>query len=109
MLSTGMRVSECVGIDIRDVDFDNMRIKIVRKGGKEAYVYFSDEASEALLEYLDERKKLIPEKGHEDALFLSGQLKRISVRSVENIVKILSYFRSFKAYNTSQTQEYVWH
>ena len=87
MLSTGMRVSECVGIDIRDVDFDNMRIKIVRKGGKEAYVYFSDEASEALLEYLDERKKLIPEKGHEDALFLSGQLKRISVRSVENIVK----------------------
>ena len=33
MLSTGMRVSECVGIDIRDVDYDNMRIKIVRKRG----------------------------------------------------------------------------
>lgn len=87
MLSTGMRVSECVGIDIHDVDFDNMRIKIIRKGGKEAYVYFSDEASEALIDYLEERKKLIPEKGSEDALFLSGQLRRISVRSVENIVK----------------------
>ena len=87
MLSTGMRVSECVGIDINDVDFDNMRIKIMRKGGKEAYVYFSDEASETLTKYLDERKKIIPETGHENALFLSSQQKRISVRSVENIVK----------------------
>ena len=87
MLSTGMRVSECVGIDMHDVDFDNMRIKIIRKGGKEAYVYFSDEASEALTEYIRERKKITPEAGHEDALFLSSQMKRISVRSVENIVK----------------------
>ena len=87
MLSTGMRVSECVGIDIHDIDFDNMRIKIIRKGGKEAFVYFSDEASEALIKYLEERKKLVPESGHENALFLSSQLKRISVRSVENIVK----------------------
>ncbi|MBO5260960.1 MAG: tyrosine-type recombinase/integrase [Coprococcus sp.] len=87
MLSTGMRVSECVGIDINDVDFDNMRIRIIRKGGKEAYVYFSDEAEGPLSDYLEERKKLIPKNGHEDALFLSGQLKRISVRSVENIVE----------------------
>ena len=87
MLSTGMRVSECVGIDIHDIDFDNMRIKIIRKGGKEAFVYFSDEACEALIKYLEERKKLVPESGHENALFLSSQLKRISVRSVENIVK----------------------
>ena len=87
MLSTGMRVSECVGIDIHDIDFDNMRIKIIRKGGKEAFVYFSDEASEALIKYLEERKKLVPESGHENALFLSSQLIRISVRSVENIVK----------------------
>lgn len=58
MLSTGMRVSECVGIDIHDIDFDNMRIKIIRKGGKEAFVYFSDEACEALIKYLEERKNL---------------------------------------------------
>ena len=87
LLGTGMRVSECVGIDIHDIDFDNMRIKIIRKGGKEAFVYFSDEACEALIKYLEERKKLVPESGHENALFLSSQLKRISVRSVENIVK----------------------
>jgi integrase/recombinase XerC len=87
MLSTGMRVSECVGIDLNDVDFDNMRIKILRKGGNESYVYFSDEACTALNDYLEIRKNMDPCEGSEDAMFLSGQRKRISVRSVENMVK----------------------
>ena len=87
MLSTGIRISECIGLDIRDVDFDNMCIKITRKGGKEAIVYFSDEASEALGIYLEERKKIDAQKGHENALFLSAQKRRISVRTVENLVK----------------------
>lgn len=87
MLSTGMRVSETVGIDINDVDFDNMRIKIIRKGGKEAFVYFSDEASDVLSEYIGLRKNMTPADGHENALFLSNQMKRISVRSVELLVK----------------------
>ena len=87
MLGTGIRVSECVGLDINDVDFDYDRIKIVRKGGYEAYVYFGEEAREALIDYLDERKNIVPYEGHENALFLSSQKKRISVRSVENMVK----------------------
>lgn len=87
MLGTGIRVSECVGLDINDVDFDTDRIKIVRKGGYEAYVYFGEEARSALLDYLKERKDIITVEGHEQALFLSSQRKRISVRSVENMVK----------------------
>lgn len=87
LLGTGMRVSECVGIDIKDVDFDVNGIKIRRKGGNEAIVYFGDEVEDALLDYMDERDHLIPCTGHEDALFLSMQMKRISVRSVENLVK----------------------
>ena len=43
MLGTGIRVSECVGLDIDDVDFDNDRIKVIRKGGAESFVYFGDE------------------------------------------------------------------
>ena len=86
MLSTGIRISECIGLDINHVDFDNLCIKITRKGGKEAIVYFSDEALEPLQAYLEERKKINPEKGHENALFLSSQRKRISVRTVENLV-----------------------
>ena len=55
LLGTGIRVSECVGLDIEDVDFDNNRIKIVRKGGKEDFVYFGDEVAEALYDYYAER------------------------------------------------------
>ena len=87
LLGTGMRVSECVGIDINDVDFKNSGIKIRRKGGYEAIVYFGDEVEIALLNYLEYRNTIIPVAGHENALFLSLQNKRISVRSVENLVK----------------------
>lgn len=87
MLGTGIRVSECIGLDIQDVDFDYDRIKVVRKGGYEAYVYFGSEARDALQEYLKERKEIVTVEGHEAALFLSSQRKRISVRTVENMVK----------------------
>lgn len=87
MLSTGLRVSETVGLNIGDIDFDNSRVKVTRKGGNEAFVYFSDEASDYLRSYIEERKKEVPIDGHEEALFLSSQRKRISVRTVENMVK----------------------
>lgn len=87
LLGTGIRVSECVGLDIHDVDFKNNGIKIRRKGGYEVVVYFGDEVREALLNYLEERTKQVPADGHENALFLSLQLRRINVRSVENLVK----------------------
>ena len=87
LLGTGIRVSECVGLDLQDVDFKNGGIRIHRKGGKEVTVYFGEEVEEALKDYLEERERILPEEGHEDALFLSLQRKRMSVRSVENLVK----------------------
>ncbi len=87
LLGTGIRVSECVGLNLNDVDFKNSGISIYRKGGKESVVYFGDEVEEALLSYLEERKSVIPCDGHENALFLSSQKKRINVRTVENLVK----------------------
>jgi site-specific recombinase XerD len=87
LLGTGIRVSECVGLDINDVDFENNGIKIRRKGGYEVVVYFGDEVRQAMLEYLEERKLMVPEDGHTNALFLSMQMKRLNVRSVENLVK----------------------
>lgn len=87
LLGTGIRVSECVGLNIQDIDFKNGGIRIHRKGGKEVTVYFGSEVEDALLDYLEERNNVIPESGHEDALFLSLQRKRMAVRSVENLVK----------------------
>lgn len=87
LLGTGIRVSECVGLNLNDVDFKNGGIRIVRKGGYEAVVYFGEEVEDALLDYWDERTHKTAATGHEDALFLSIQNKRISVRAVEKLVK----------------------
>lgn len=87
LLGTGIRVSECVGIDIKDIDFDNSRIKVRRKGGNEDVVYFGDEVRKALTDYYDERKMIMPMSGSEEAFFLSMQNKRIGVRAVEILVK----------------------
>lgn len=87
LLGTGIRVSECVGLDIQDVDFEVNGIKIRRKGGYEAVIYFGEEVETALLDYLEEREHIIPAEGHENALFLSLQNRRMAVRSVENLVK----------------------
>lgn len=83
LLGTGIRVSECVGLDIKDIDFKNNRIKVTRKGGKIQNVPMSDEVASALNAYLLERNKIAVET---DALFLSSQKTRISVGAVENLV-----------------------
>ena len=82
-----MRVSECVGLNLSDIDSSINGLKITRKGGNEAVLYFGREVEEALKFYLEERKHIIPQNGHEDALFLSMQKRRLTVRAVENIVK----------------------
>lgn len=87
LLGTGIRVSECVGLSIRDLDFEVNGLRIVRKGGNEVVVYFGDEVKEGLLLYLNERNKIQAESPHEDSLFLSIQNKRITVRAVQNLVK----------------------
>lgn len=87
LLGTGIRVSECVGLDIEDVDFKNNGIKVLRKGGNEMFVYFGDEIAEALKKYIEVRAGITPVAGHEHALFYSAQRKRINVKTVENLVK----------------------
>ncbi len=87
LLGTGIRVSECVGINISDLDFSVNGFRVVRKGGSAAILYFSDEVADALKNYLVKRKQIEAQPGHEDALFLSLQRRRMDVRSVQNLVK----------------------
>ncbi len=87
LLGTGIRVSECVGLDVDDIDFSINGFKIVRKGGARVVLYFGDEVASALKKYLKVRAEIkdLPEDEH--ALFLSLQKKRISTRAVQNLVK----------------------
>lgn len=87
LLGTGIRISECIGLDINDIDLKSCGMKVHRKGGNEVTVYFGDEVSEALENYLKYRKDIIPLPSFQDALFLSMRRSRISIGAVENLVK----------------------
>lgn len=87
LLGTGMRVSECVGIDLTDLDLKNRQVKVTRKGGNESVLYFGEEVHDALADYLEVRENAITKDAEEKAFFLSGQGKRISTRAVQNLVK----------------------
>ena len=95
-LGTGIRVSECVGLDLNDVNFRENSIRIIRKGGNEAVLYFGEEVEKALLDYIEGPRAQIAQQalpGEENALFFSLQKKRISVHAVENLVE--KYAREF--------------
>ena len=86
-LGTGIRVSECVGMNTGDVDLENNAFIVTRKGGNQVVLYFPPEVADALAEYMEERKDIETIPGHEDALFLSLQRRRITQRAIQNLVK----------------------
>lgn len=86
-LGTGIRISELVGLNIEDIDFMINGFIVTRKGGNRTILYFSDEVGGALYEYVQQRNSNPKIPKTENALFVSLQNKRISVRAVENIVK----------------------
>ena len=86
-LGTGIRVSECVGLNIADVNLEDNAFLVTRKGGNQVVLYFPPEVAEALAAYLTEREKIEALPGHEDALFLSLQKRRITQRAVQLLVK----------------------
>lgn len=86
LLGTGIRVSECVGLNIEDIDFNYNGIRITRKGGNENIIYFGNEVETALKAYLAIRENQ-ESKDDDEPLFLSLQSRRLSVRSVQILVK----------------------
>lgn len=90
LTETGIRVSELVNTNIDDINFKESSIIVTRKGGNQEKVYFNY-SRDYIINYLNERKKLeekYPEKLQSNKAFiLSSRINRISVRSVEIIVK----------------------
>ena len=81
LYASGLRVSELVGLDLRDLDFAEMTVRVIGKGRKERIVPFGGAAASALREYLDVRG---PGPG---AVFLNRRRGRLTVRSVHTIVR----------------------
>ena len=79
--ATGVRLSELVGLDRDDLDFDAFSLRVVGKGNKERVVFFNQASAEAVIEYL----KSTPRKAPGGALFLNRYGTRISQRGVEKM------------------------
>ncbi len=87
LLGTGIRVSECAGLDMEDINMEDASFLVTRKGGNQAILYLPEEVISPISAYMEYRKHLEPLEGHEHALFLSLQNRRMTVRSIENMVK----------------------
>jgi integrase/recombinase XerC len=84
MYSAGIRVSELVGLDLRDVDFTSRSLRVRGKGNKERIALFGKTAMFALREYLD-TERVPPVAGA--PVFTNPKGGRLTTRSVQNIVK----------------------
>ena len=87
LLNWGMRLSELVGINISDIDFDNNKLNVIGKGNKERTIYLNNACIKAIKSYLAVRPRDGVKYNSRDALFLSEQKQRISNRTVQYVVK----------------------
>lgn len=88
-LNCGLRLSELVGINISDINFDDCKLNVIGKGNKERTIYLNKACMNAIKAYLDVRPKVaikVDDKNSQKALFLSKRHERISNRTVQYIV-----------------------
>lgn len=85
-LTTGLRVSALIQINIQDIDFENNIIRVIEKRGKTCNILFGDNVKENLLAWIDDRQKYFP-KIDTDALFVSNYNERMSRHGVRAILK----------------------
>lgn len=86
-LNCGMRLSELVNINIKDIKFDDCKMTVIGKGNKERTIYLNNACMRAIKEYLEIRPKEGVKYDSKDALFLSERRERISNRTVQYIIK----------------------
>lgn len=86
-LNCGMRLSELIGINIPDIEFDECRMTVIGKGNKERTIYLNRACMKAITEYLNIRPRERVKPDSRNALFLSERRERISKRTVQQIIE----------------------
>ena len=88
-LNCGMRLSELVGINMKDIDFSECKMNVIGKGNKERTIYLNKACVKAVKDYIIGRPKegvKKDSKNSNEALFLSERRQRISKRNVQDII-----------------------
>ena len=86
-LNCGMRLSELVGINFKDINFSDCKMNVIGKGNKERTIYLNKACMSAINTYIAIRPRDAVKSDSRDALFLSERKERISNRTVQYIVK----------------------
>ena len=89
-ITTGLRMSAIIGIDINDIDLKNKTISVVEKGDKRRTVYIGKNTAKALEDWLYDRSMIVTNK-KEKAVFISQKNTRIAPRTMEYIMKRVTY------------------
>ncbi len=91
LYATGMRVSELAALDIDDLNMEQRQIRVIGKGDRERIVFFGRPAARAVIHYLNHGRQVLLRKRAdaetESALLLNPSGTRLSVRSIQNIVR----------------------
>ena len=106
LLGTGIRVSECVGLDVEDIDFRNNGIRLIRKGGSEMVVYFGPEVEKALKDYLEARKAISP-RAPSLLLYPAKTYRRSG--GGKSGQKVCPCHHNYKKNHTTQIEKYLWY
>lgn len=87
--STGIRAAELIGLNVENVDLDQMQLKVTGKRNKQRIVPYGDEMGDAIRSYLAERTLLVESKeGSDNSFFLSEKTgRRMSYLSVRLVVR----------------------
>lgn len=83
--SSGLRVSELVGLDMDDLDLMDLQVRVLGKGRKERIIPVGSKARDALLGYMDKRSEIAPKDA--EALFCNRRGGRLTARSVERMMR----------------------
>ncbi len=87
LYATGLRVSELVGLDLEDINFEERLLRVMGKGKKERLVPYGRSAEDGLRAYFLVRSSFSQGRIDEAAVFLNYRGQRLSTRSVQRIVR----------------------
>lgn len=104
LYATGMRCSELVGVQFKNIDLHNKSILILGKGNRERIVLFNEKAKNKILAYLEHERPHVQSK--EEHLFLNARGGQLSSRSVQRIFEM---FRGFLQHGRQLTPHKIRH
>ena len=86
LYATGMRVSECVSLELADIDFHYNIVRVMGKGRKERIIPFGQYAHEALIRYIDQVRPILMKKENHQKVFVNMRGGELTARGVRYIL-----------------------